>query len=222
MAIEIHWGSGSPFSWRVLLALEYKRLPYESRLMEFSKGQHRSPEFLAINPRGQVPALRDGDYAVYESIAILHYLERRYPEPALFGATPQQHGQVAQALQECALYLDGAGEDFILPMYGGEAAAREKQHQVRAALPRVHAELAHWERTLAGRDWLVLDGPSAADLAVFSMVKSLQRGASKPWAAEFDPRLLPFAQTYPRIDAWLGRIEQLPGYERTYPPHWRS
>jgi glutathione S-transferase len=222
MAIEIFWGSGSPFSWRVLLALEYKRLPYESRRLEFSKGEHRTPEFLAINPRGQVPALRDGDFAVYESSAILHYLERRYPEPTLFGVTPQQYGQVAQALQECALYLDGAAEDFVLPMYGGEATAREKQHQVRAALPKVHAELGRWERALEGGDWLVLDGPSAADLAVFSMVKSLHRGASKPWAAAFDPGLLPLADKYPRIDAWLGRIEQLPGYDRTYPPHWRS
>ena len=169
-----------------------------------------------------MPALRDGDFAVYESSAILHYLERRYPEPSLFGVTPQQHGQVAQALQECALYLDDQAEQFILPIYGGEASAREQQHQVRGALPKVHAELGRWERALDGRDWLVLDGPSAADFAVFSVVKSLHRAASKQWAAEFDPKLLPFAETYPRIDAWLGRIEQLPGYERTYPPHWRS
>jgi glutathione S-transferase len=220
MAIEFFWGSGSPFSWRVMLALEYKRLAYQSRRMEFSKGEHRTPEFLAINPRGQVPALKDGDFAVYESSAILHYLERRYPDPPLFGVTAQQHGQVAQALQECALYLDGPAEDFILPLYGGEATAQEKQHQVRGALPKIHAELARWERALEG-DWLVLDGPSAADLAVFTMVKSLHRGASKPWAAAFEPNLLPLSETYPRINAWMGRIEQLPGYDRTYPPHWR-
>jgi glutathione S-transferase len=221
MAIEFYWGSGSPFSWRVMLALEYKRVPYESRRLEFSKGDHRTPAFLAINPRGQVPALRDGDFAVYESSAILHYLERRYPDPPLFGVTPQQHGHVAQALQEIALYLDDPAERFILPMYGGEATARDKQAQVSAALPTVHTELARWERALDGRDWLILDGPSAADFALFSVVKSLQRAASKPWAAAFEPHLMPLSDRYPRIDAWLGRIEQLPGYERTYPPHWR-
>jgi glutathione S-transferase len=222
MAIEFYWGSGSPFSWRVMLALEYKRLPYESRRLEFSKGEHRTPEFLAINPRGQVPALRDGAYAVYESSAILHYLDRRYPEPTLFGTTPEQHGHVAQALQETALYLDGPAEHFILPIYGGEASARDKQLQVRGALPKVQAELGRWERVLEGREWLVLDGPSAADFALFSIVKSLHRAASKPWAEQFDPKLLPLEQRYPNIAAWLPRFEQLPGYQRTYPPHWRT
>jgi glutathione S-transferase len=129
---------------------------------------------------------------------------------------------VAQALQECALYLDGPAEDFILPLYAGEAAARDKQHLVRGALPKIHAELARWERALEASDWLVTDGPSAADLAVFSMVKSLERAGSKPWAAEYDARLLPWRESYPRLGAWLARIEALPGYERTYPPHWRS
>src|SRR5215212_1227117 len=123
-----------------MLALECKRVPYESHRMEFSKGEHRSPDFLAINPRGQVPAIRDGSFVLSESSALLAYLERKYPEPPLFGTTPEQHGLVAQALQECALYLDGPAEDFILPIYGGETSAGEKEHQIRAALPRVHAE----------------------------------------------------------------------------------
>ena len=41
MALEVFWGSGSPFSWRVLLALEYKRVPYESRLLQFAKKEHK-------------------------------------------------------------------------------------------------------------------------------------------------------------------------------------
>jgi glutathione S-transferase len=222
VSIEFFWGSGSPFSWRVMLALEWKRVPYESRRMEFSKGEHRSPEFLAVNPRGQVPAIRDGAFVLSESSALLAYLERKYPDPPLFGTTPEEHGLVAQALQECALYLDGPGEDFILPLYAGEASAREKEHQIRAALPRLHAELGRWERALAGGDWLVLAGPSAADLAVFSMVKSVLRAAGKPAAERFEARLLPFDGHYPRLAAWLGRIEALPGYDRTYPPHWRG
>jgi len=40
MALEVYWGSGSPFAWRVLLTLEVKRLDYESELLEFSKGDH--------------------------------------------------------------------------------------------------------------------------------------------------------------------------------------
>ncbi len=84
MAIELYWGSGSPYSWRVLLALEYKRLAYDSHLLQFSKQEHKSPQMLRMNPRGRVPVLKDGDYVVFESLACLLYLDRKYPElPAL-------------------------------------------------------------------------------------------------------------------------------------------
>jgi len=71
MAIDLYWGSGSPYSWRVLLALEYKRLTYTSHLLQFSKQEHKSPQMLAMNPRGRLPVLRDGDYVCFESLAIL-------------------------------------------------------------------------------------------------------------------------------------------------------
>ena len=64
MALELWWGSGSPYSWRALLALEHKRLPYVSHLVQFSKQEHRSPQMLQMNPRGRVPVLKDGDYVV--------------------------------------------------------------------------------------------------------------------------------------------------------------
>ena len=57
MALELWWGSGSPYSWRALLALEHKRLPYVSHLVQFSKQEHRSPQMLQMNPRGRVPVL---------------------------------------------------------------------------------------------------------------------------------------------------------------------
>ena len=60
MAIDIYWGSGSPYSWRALLALEYKRIPYRSHLLQFSKQEHKSPQMLRMNPRGRVPVLQDG------------------------------------------------------------------------------------------------------------------------------------------------------------------
>ena len=60
MALELYWGSGSPFAWRVMLSLEVKRLSYESKLLEFSKGEHKSAGFLKLNPRGKVPVLKDG------------------------------------------------------------------------------------------------------------------------------------------------------------------
>jgi hypothetical protein len=48
MAIELYWGSGSPFVWRVMLTLEVKGLKYESQLLEFSKGEHKTPAYLRL------------------------------------------------------------------------------------------------------------------------------------------------------------------------------
>src|SRR5262249_21368170 len=81
---QIYWAAGSPYAWRVLLAAEIKRIPYESKLLEFSKGDLKTPEYLAVSPRGKVPAIRDGDFTLGESLAILGYLDRKHPEPPLF------------------------------------------------------------------------------------------------------------------------------------------
>src|SRR5258708_13447352 len=92
MAIDVYWGSGSPYSWRVLLALEYKRLQYTSHVVQFSKQEHKSPQMLALNWRGKVPVLKDGDYVCFESLAVLYYLDLKYPEPPIFGRTPEEAG----------------------------------------------------------------------------------------------------------------------------------
>jgi hypothetical protein len=63
--VEIYWISGSPFAWRVLLAAEVKGIPYEGKLFEASKGELKTPEFLAINPLGRVPAIRDGNFTLH-------------------------------------------------------------------------------------------------------------------------------------------------------------
>jgi glutathione S-transferase len=219
MSIEVFWASGSPFSWRVLLALEAKRLPYESHLIQFSKGENKTPAFLAMNPRGQVPVLRDGDEVVYESIAVLAYLDRKYPEPPLFGRTPAEAGAVWRLVCEQLAYLDEPVERYILPLYAGRA--HEKADEVRGAIPPIKEELARLESLLGAREWLAGRALSAADLAAFPQLKSLERAASKPQAPDFDLGLLPIAERYPAIGRWVARIEALPGYDRTYPPHWR-
>jgi glutathione S-transferase len=151
VAIEVFWGSGSPFAWRVLLALEAKGLAYQSRLLEFSKGDNQTPAFLALNPRGQVPVLRDGGYAVYESIAILAYLERKYPEPPLFGATPEESGTIWRAVCEATAYLEQPVDAFILPIYRDQLRDPAIDRAVRATLPPIQAELARLEATLTDR-----------------------------------------------------------------------
>jgi glutathione S-transferase len=66
------------------------------------------------------------------------------------------------------------------------------------------------------------DRPSAADLVVFPGIMLLLRAMEKREAGELRSRFLPMDVTYPAIARWIKRMEQLPGYERTYPPHWRD
>ena len=63
MALEIFWGSGSPYGWRVILTAEFKQIDYVSRLLQFSSRDHKSDAYLALNPRGTFPLLVDGDAA---------------------------------------------------------------------------------------------------------------------------------------------------------------
>jgi glutathione S-transferase len=219
VAIEVFMISGSPFAWRVLLALELKGLAYETRVLQISKNEQKAPEFLAINPRGRVPALRDGDTVVCESLAILAYLDRKYPTPPLFGATPAEAARVWQTVLESAGDFDRLGEDYTLPLYFGRAT--EEAAKLRAAIPALRAELVRLDTTLRERTWLVGNRVSAADIAVYPMVKAVERASGKPAADAFGLGFLPVAGRYPALARWMQRIETIPGYDRTYPPHWR-
>ena len=106
---RLYWMSGAPSSWRVLLALELKQLPYESVRMEMSKGDMKTPEYMAMNPRGQAPLLIDyekgGGTPIYESFAILMFLEKHYRNIPLLSssssAEPGAYGLEITRTCEC-------------------------------------------------------------------------------------------------------------------------
>ena len=219
MALEVYWGSGSPFAWRVLLTLEVKRLDYESKLLEFSKGENKAPAYLQLNPRGKVPTLKDGDFVVYESLAIMAYLDRKYPAPPLFGKTAEDAGLIWRAISECESYLVSAGDKVVRPVFFGKGL--EKVEEIQQAAQTIRQELKTLDERLASSHWLVGEQISAADIAVIPLVQLLLRAASKEAAQPLNLGLLPLAQTYPNIARWVQRVEALPNYQRTYPPHWR-
>src|SRR5216117_3098752 len=103
--IRFYYGSASPFSWRVQLVLEEKGLDYEPVLLSFDKGEHKSPEHLARSPHGKVPALEDDGLRLYESFAIVEYLEERYPTPPTLPGDPAGRAQVRIEELECLLYF---------------------------------------------------------------------------------------------------------------------
>ncbi len=220
MAIEVFWASGSPFAWRVLLALEYKRLPYVSHLLQFSKQEHKSPQMLAMNPRGRVPVLKDGDYVCFESLAILYYLDLRYPQPPLFGHSPQEAGTIMRVICEYQAYIEPHVRTIVRAILFGEA--KLTSDSVTAAMHAVASEARTIEGRLAKSDWIVGDSCSALDMVIFPGIQLLRRALEKPQATELSARFMPVEVNYPALGRWLARIQTLPGYERTYPPHWRG
>jgi len=220
MALELYWGSGSPYSWRVLLALEYKRLPYESRLLQFSKQEHKSPLMLRMNPRGRVPVLKDGDYVVFESLACLLYLDRKYPEPPLFGRTAEEAGTIMRVICEYQAYAESHLMQIVTAAFLENID--ERVEEVTRATHLVAGEARTIEGRLSNSDWLVGEHVSAADMVVFPGIMLLLRAMEKREAGDLRSRFLPMETTYPALARWIRRMASLPGYDRTVPPHWRE
>jgi glutathione S-transferase len=220
MSITLYWGSGSPFSWRVMLALQHKNLPYESQLLHFDKQEHQSPHMLKLNPRGRVPVLKDGDYVVFESVAILYYLDLKYPAPPIFGVTPEEAGVIMRVICEFQSYAEPALQKIVQAIFSDKVAA-----DIDALTDAMHA-VAREARTIEGRlskeQWIVGASYTALDMVIFPWIQLLRRALNKPAAAELGARFLPMERNYPALARWIERIESLPGYENTYPPHWRN
>lgn len=218
MTIDLSLVQGSPYAWRVQLALEHKQLTYTTRVFSIRAGELKTPEYLALNPRGRVPTLVEDGFVLYESLAILAYLDRRYPTPPIFGDTPEAAGRIWQTISEYTAYVDPAVEAFVLPLYFGTAA--ERAAEIRAAIATLKAELASLERVLQGSPYLSGKTVSAADFVVFPHVQSILRAASKDAARAFDIPFLPLGERLPAVAAWISRVEAMPNYRRTYPPNW--
>jgi glutathione S-transferase len=88
----------------------------------------------------------------------------------------------------------------------------------------MHA-VASEARTIEGRlskgDWVVGEACSAVDMVIFPGIQLLKRALERPEARELSSRFMPVEVNYPALGRWLERVASLPGYERTYPPHWR-
>ncbi|MGN6513949.1 MAG: glutathione S-transferase family protein [Lysobacteraceae bacterium] len=134
------------------IALEWTGAPYE--VERVSREQRRSPEYLAINPAGAVPALRDGDWVLTQNNAILHYIAARFPQAGLAGdGTPRGTAEVDRWLG----FLNSDVHPAFKPLFGAtayleDAAVIEKtkadaRAKLRGLFERVDGQLA-------GREWL--------------------------------------------------------------------
>lgn len=217
MALEVFWASGSTPAWRVLLTLAVKDVPFVSRQIRLARREQRRPDFLAVNPRGKVPAIRDGEFTLHESIAIMAYLDRRYPEPPIFGETAEETGKIHGLIAEHEGYFRQPMLGVVRPiLYGAPGASAAKEAEIRASAAALAGEIAALDAALAKRPYLVGERVSAADIAIFPGIKLVERAADR---ARFELGITPLPES---VAAWCARIEALPGYEATYPPTWRT
>ncbi len=219
MAYELYWISGSPYAWRVQLGLETKGLSYRSNRLNPAEREHKSDSYLAINPRGKVPTLKDGDIVIAESAAILAYLDAKNPEPPLFGTTPEETGRIWQLVHEVDAFVQQPVQLMIRPIFFGELPG--KADEVKEMAKEVHGELANVENRLGGSEYLAGDSLTAADIALMPAIQGILRGVGKEEAVPLELGFTPLGEHYPNIATWTGRMEALPGYDKTYPPHWR-
>ena len=208
MAIDFYWGSSSAYCWRVLLALEHKGLAYRSHLLKFDQQEHKAPQLLAMNPRGQLPVLRDGDYVVFESVAVLYYLDRKYPEPAIFGRSPEESGVIMRVICEYQAYAEPSLMQIVSNMlYRREPTLGEGAAEIMAqAMHCAAGEARTIERRLAQSDWVVGESFSAADMVIYPDIRLLLRALERPDAQELAARFLPLDINYPALSRWLDRV----------------
>jgi glutathione S-transferase len=216
MGLVLYYGSGSPWAWRVQLALEHKALPYERKVLSFSAGDTRKPEFVALNPRHRVPVVVDEDFVIYESNAIVEYLDEAYPGRGspLFPGDTRTRALTRRLIMETDNYFSPAIDALV------DYAFYEKPEQRdTAALPKIRDslvdELGMFARSVKG-DFLA--GPlSAADFALYPLVAFIRRVEQKKLPDLGADAMLPAP-----LAAWKRRMEALPFLDATIPPHWKQ
>lgn len=183
--------SGNCYKARLLLSL--LGLEYEIVPLNLGQGEHKSPEFLKLNPFGQVPVLSDGNSVMQDSQAILVYLARRYGGENWLPISAEEMSKVIR-------WLSVAANDIQ------NSIAAVRKHfllnapvDVELATKQAHNLLQLINTHLSQHSWLECDRPTIADIACFPYIVLAPEG--KISLAE-----------YPHIIAWSDRIKQLPGY----------
>jgi len=178
---------------RARLFLSLLGLSFEEVPVDLANGAHKQPEFLARNVFGKVPVLEDGAVTIADSNAILVYLATKYDDARRWlPVAPEAQAEVQRWLSTAAG-----------PLAHGPAAARLSEVFGAPRNP-AHGEVAKdlfatMERHLQGREWLASDHATLADLALYTYTAHAPEGRIA-------------LDAYPRLRAWLSRVEGLPGF----------
>ncbi|MBR9899754.1 MAG: glutathione S-transferase [Rhodospirillales bacterium] len=191
MKLYHHPISGHAHRARLFLGL--LGLEHELVEVDLANAAHKSPEFLKLNPLGQVPVLEDGDKVITDSNAIMVYLAKKtgatnwLPEDAEGAARVQRWLSIA-----AGQIAFGPAAARLITLFGAPFDADE-------VISRAHAVLGNIEDHLKTNDWLAASHPTIADVALYSYVARAPEG-NVDLAA------------YGKVRDWLKRIEDLPGF----------
>ena len=183
----------SGHSHRVVLFASLLGVPHQLVEVDLKTGAHKKPEFLALNPFGQVPVLEDDGVIVADSNAILVYLARKAGRDDWLPTDPAGAAAVQRWLSVAAGEVAyGPAAARLITVFGASYNADE-------VITRAHALLARLENHLAGRDWLAAERPTVADVALYSYLARAPEGNVD-------------LSGYPAVGRFLRRIEALPGF----------
>jgi glutathione S-transferase len=193
----------SPNVRRVRLTAAVLGLELEEKKLDFAKGEHKNPEYLAINPNGAVPTLVDGDFVLTESRAIMQYLASKKPESGLLPRDEAARADVTRwQFWDAAHFSPQMGtlgfEKVVKPMIG----LGDPDHaKVEEALGNFRRFAAVLDKRLAGRKYIVGNALTIADLTIAS---------SLMYSKQVDA---PIAE-FPNVQSWFSRMCELDGWKK--------
>lgn len=194
MAIKLYNFEISGNCYKVRLMLSILGMDYELMPVNLLKGEHKTPEFLQLNPFGQVPVLIDDELVLADSQAILTYLARRYGDDRWLPLDPESLSQVVRWLSITAGEIQqGTGAARLYHLL------KAKNVNIDAATQKAETTLATINQHLADREWLVSDQMTIADIAAFPYIALAADGKIS-------------LDAYSHILSWIDRIKQLPGF----------
>lgn len=176
MAFIVYGPGYSTYTRTVRLALEEKGAAYELVEVDLLGGANRQPEHLARNPFGPVPAFAHDGFMLYETDAIIRYIDEVAPGPSLTPGDARSRARMNQVIgiNDAAAYGAIVGKLFwqrgVVPMMGGTPDDKI----VEEALPRIRLSLAEWERIMGASPWLAGATLSLADIMVAPVVAYMQ------------------------------------------------
>ena len=202
----IHLVPGSPFSRSVLATLEEKGARY--RVAPVVPGTLRSPQHLSRHPFGRVPVLEHGDFRLYETQAILRYLDRVMPEPALTPADPRRAARMDQLMNVNDWYLfHGVANVIAFQRVVGPRlmGLTPDEAAIAAALPKARIVFDALAGQLGAQPYFAGDTLTLADLLLAPQLDFLQQ--TPEWEA--------LTASHPNLGRWLAHMNARPSFAAT-------